>query len=70
MLFEGCLLTDTSMSSHRLTFSQKPLGSLLLLQDMQMRKSKKQMEMVWRGTKFYGKDADVLACNLPSGALL
>ena len=48
----------------------KPLSLLLLLQDMQIRKSKKQMEMVWRGAESYGKDADVLACNFPSGALL
>ena len=70
MLFRGCLLTDTSMSSHCLPFFDKPLSSLLPLQDMHIRKSKKQMEMVWRGAESYGKDADVLACNFPSGALL
>ena len=64
----GCLL-----SNHELPLPSsfdKPLSSLLLLQDMQIRKSKKQMEMVWRGAESYGKDADVLACNFPSGALL
>ena len=56
--------------SHCLPSSNKPLSSLLLLQDMQIRKSKKQMEMVWRGAESYGNDADVLACNIPSGAPL
>ena len=70
MLCGGCLLTDPSISSHCLPSFDKSLSSLLLLQDMQIRKSKKQMEMVWRGAESYGKDADVLACNFPSGALL
>ena len=40
------------------------------LQDMAIRGTKKQFELVWRGAKSYGSSADVLTGNFASGTAL
>lgn len=37
------------------------------LQDMDVRKQAKQMEMLWRGAKSFGDTADVFTSNFPTG---
>lgn len=41
-----------------------------VLQDMEVRKAAKQMEVLWRGAKSFGDSADVFTANFPTGHLL
>ena len=50
-----------------------PLSTLFgsgVLQDMDVRKKAKQMELVWRGSQSYGDTAEIFTGNFPSGILL
>ena len=46
------------MPSPRMTASQ---------QDLERRKKTKELEMLWRGAKSFGKEADVFLGTFPSG---
>ena len=41
-----------------------------MLQDMEVRKAAKQMEVLWRGAKSFEDSADVFTANFPTGHLL
>ena len=39
-------------------------------QDLALRKKQKELEMVWRGAKSFGDQADIFTGNFPDGAWL
>lgn len=41
-----------------------------LLQDLERRKKTKELEMLWRGAKSFGKEADVFLGTFPTGTKL
>ena len=41
-----------------------------VVQDMEVRKAAKQMEVLWRGAKSFGDSADVFTANFPTGCIL
>ena len=40
------------------------------MQDLERRKKTKELEMLWRGAKSFGKEADVFLGTFPTGAKL